>query len=245
MTSLLHLVMQFKPIKSTPMQFHLLFSPPSNAFLHLPCSSACPALPQAGHPNTQHFYGGFFVQLSLPWHQQEHMLWARPLCSLESSQICPSSLHTTCSHVQPLPIPPRAHSGGVAAQVLLGQFLAGSRNHHSHSNLLLQSPSRIPHATPPGTPKHSSVTLGKTTSIWASPHWPIVPNPYLNSYSRTNCPSSTGESMQMLHHHELKGHHRCQGAKPTLSLGDTNDSEEQLKYEKWVRRKYKGQHRGL
>lgn len=121
MTSLLHLVMQFKPIKSTPMQFHLLFSPPSNAFLHLPCSSACPAPPQAGHPNTQHFYGGFFVQLSLPWHQQEHMLWARPLCILESSQICPSSLHTTCSHVQPLPIPPRAHAGGVAAQVLLGQ----------------------------------------------------------------------------------------------------------------------------
>lgn len=182
MTSLLHLVMQFKPIKSTPMQFHLLFSPPSNAFLHLPCSSACPAPPQAGHPNTQHFYGGFFVQLSLPWHQQEHMLWARPPCILESSQICPSSLHTTCSHVQPLPIPPRAHSGGVAAQVLLGQFLAGSRNHHSHSNLLLQSPSRIPHATPPGTPKHSSVTLGKTTSIWASSHWPIVLNPYLNSH---------------------------------------------------------------
>jgi len=53
MTSLLHLAIPFKPIKSTLTQFYPLFSPPSNAFLHLPCASARPTPPQAnaGHPN--------------------------------------------------------------------------------------------------------------------------------------------------------------------------------------------------
>lgn len=246
MTSLLHLVMLFKPIKSTLMQSYLLFSPPSNAFLHLPCSSACPAPPQAqaGLPklqNARNFCGVFFVQLSLPWHQQELMLWARALCILESSQSCPSSLHTTCSHVQPLPIPPRCWGSTAAPGTVSCRF----QEHPSHSNLLLQSPARIPHTAPPGTSEDSPVTSGKATSTWATSPWPMVLNPYLNSH------------LNQLEQNQVPFFHWTQHADaaspqthraPQVPGCKTNsqpwksDSEEQLKYEKWIRWKYNRQH---
>lgn len=71
MTSLLHLAILLKPIKSTLMQSYLLFSPPSNAFLHLPCASAHQTPPQANTGRPSPLLGGFALQqLSLPWRQQ-------------------------------------------------------------------------------------------------------------------------------------------------------------------------------
>jgi len=52
MTSLLYLVIPFKPIKPILRQSYLLLSPPSNAFLSIPCINTHPALARAnaGHP---------------------------------------------------------------------------------------------------------------------------------------------------------------------------------------------------
>lgn len=52
MTSLLYLVIPFKPIKPILRQSYLLLSPPSNAFLSIPCINTHPAPPRAnaGHP---------------------------------------------------------------------------------------------------------------------------------------------------------------------------------------------------
>lgn len=53
MTSLHYLVIPFKPIKPILRQSYLLLSPPSNAFLSIPCINTHPAPPRAnaGHPN--------------------------------------------------------------------------------------------------------------------------------------------------------------------------------------------------
>lgn len=175
MTSLLHLVMLFKPIKSTLMQSYLLFSPPSNTFLHLPCSSACSAPPQAGHPN----HGTLNTLVGFSLLSSACLGISRITCCGQGHCASWSTARAAPHHLQPHPAPSQVVWQHRSSWM---EFPEGSRNHHSHGNWLLQNPARIPHTTPPETPKHSSVTLGKTTSTWASSHWPMFLNPYLNTH---------------------------------------------------------------
>lgn len=216
MTSLLHLVMPFKSIISTLMQSYLLFSPPSNAFLHLPSSSASPA-------HHKHKPG-------IPTAQHSTLLWGF-LCS---AQLALASAGTHCGQghcatwwaARAAPaacIPPAAtsssfpsHPSGVAAQVLLGQsFLqvpgtitvtatcCCRAQPGSHTLLLL------------GHLNTHLITSGQPTSTWAPSHWPMVLNPYLNSHFK---PESIALPPQerACRCYKLTGHHRCQGVKTTL-----------------------------
>lgn len=208
MTSPLHLAVLFKPIKSTLTQPYLLFSPPSNTFLHLPCTSACPTPPRAnaGHPNCGQlttFWWVHFATARLALASMGQVLGTRPPLRAARPALA------NCGRIQPLPIPPPGSLGSAQAVVrqqrvvLLGwSFFAGSRNSPSPPISQLPAPPDPTLSSSQNTQTLScylkikqTLTPAFTTSICISSNHPCpeftFKQPLKTNYSRNNSPSST------------------------------------------------------